>query len=197
VEAVPKTKMHGLTEAAFRSLLARLDNDLVRAGERYRRLHHKLAKFFTYEGAGAPEDCADEVINRVARRLEEGEPILDPERYALGVARLLFKEVMQRQRTTRAALVEVLRQSSPVAVSHAAEARIAALEACLDRLPPGARDLVIRYYQGERSAKIEERKALAAEHNIPPNALRNRVFRLREKLEQCLEASTPRQDAAK
>ena len=189
MDAASKQKSQALTEAAFHILLDRLDAEQTRAGEKYERLHRKLVKFFTYEGAECPEDCADEAINRVARRLENGEDIHDLDRYALGVARLLFKEVLQRQRVARAALLEVLRQAEAPAGRQRAEARIAALERCLERLPPGSRELIISYYHGERTGKIENRKRLAEQQKVEVNALRNRVFRLREKLERCLEGS--------
>jgi len=194
VEAVPKHKARGLTADAFNMLLDRLDADRSRAGEKYARLHRKLVKVFTYEGAESPEDCADEAINRVAKRLEGGESILDLDRYTLGVARLLFKEVLQRQRVARAALLEALRQSEIPTSTSDLESRIAALRICLERLPPESRDLIINYYQGERNAKITNRRKLAEQLRVPSNALRNRIFRLREKLERCLEAAINREE---
>lgn len=49
-------------------------------------------------------------------------------------------------------------------------------------LTPGERDLLVRYYQGERS--IRSRKALAEELGVPMNALRIRAHRLRRRVEQ-------------
>jgi RNA polymerase sigma factor (sigma-70 family) len=192
VQPVPKRKARGLTEAEFNTLLDRLDRDRTLAGERYKRLHNKLVKFFTYEGSDCPEDSADETINRVARRLEDGEGIQYLDRYALGVARLVYKEDLQRQRVARAAVLEVLRQTEDASGKQRSEARIAALQSCLDRLSPDSRDLILRYYRGERTSKIDNRKKLAQELGVPPNALRNRVFRLREKLERCLESAMSR-----
>ena len=59
-----------LTEEAFARLLARLDPDAEKAGEKYRALHQKLVKFFDWHGARYPEEGADETLNRVARKVE-------------------------------------------------------------------------------------------------------------------------------
>lgn len=64
------------------------------------------------------------------------------------------------------------------------EQRLAALEASLAELPAESRDLIVRYYEGEKSVRIRNRRALAEQLGIPPNALRIRMHRLREKLER-------------
>src|ERR671938_30866 len=61
-----------LTAEAFTKLLARLDPDRERAGEKYEELRRTLVKFFEWRGAPFPEDQADETFNRVARKLDEG-----------------------------------------------------------------------------------------------------------------------------
>jgi DNA-directed RNA polymerase specialized sigma24 family protein len=50
------------------------------------------------------------------------------------------------------------------------------------------RELIIKYYQGEKGNKIKNRKDLAESLGIPPNALRIRVHRIREKLETEVES---------
>jgi DNA-directed RNA polymerase specialized sigma24 family protein len=49
------------------------------------------------------------------------------------------------------------------------------------------RELVLRYYQADGRQKIEERKHLAEELGIAPNALRIRAYRIRVALQKCLE----------
>ena len=62
----------GLNAPAFQRLLARLDADPARAGERYEDLRRTLVRFFEWRGAPFPDDHADETFDRVARRLDEG-----------------------------------------------------------------------------------------------------------------------------
>jgi DNA-directed RNA polymerase specialized sigma24 family protein len=78
---------------------------------------------------------------------------------------------------------------SPGRVEFAEARTLEALRGCLDRLPGRSRELMFQYYQDEKIAKIENRKALASRLNIPLNALRSRAFRIRAWLENCVEKS--------
>ena len=53
----------------------------------------KLLKFFEWRGATAPEDHADEVLNRLARKIEHGEALRDLSSYSVGVARMMLLEI--------------------------------------------------------------------------------------------------------
>ena len=66
-----------LTAEAFAKLLACLDPDAETAGEKYEAIRQKLVKFFDWRGAHFPEDCADETLNRVTRKIDEGDVIQD------------------------------------------------------------------------------------------------------------------------
>ena len=84
-----------LTKEAFERLLSSLDARRDRAGEKYESVRRKLTEFFEARGSLSPADHADETINRVARKLEEGENVQDLSRYFYGVARLLLKETLR------------------------------------------------------------------------------------------------------
>jgi DNA-directed RNA polymerase specialized sigma24 family protein len=177
----------GLTAEAFEALLARLDPDRERAGERYEVIRHKLIRLFDWRGCEDPEDLADETINRVARRLAEGVQlgVSDPYSYCCGVAHLVFKEVCRnRDRERRRMEAE---PAVPLAVFPEPEEdeRYDALRGCLGRLPPNPRSLLLRYYEGED--RIRGRRRLAEELGIPLNALRIRVHRVRRAVEDCLQ----------
>lgn len=184
-----------LNQQAFDGLLAALDPDRNRAGEKYETLRRKLTKFFSWQGCSFPEDRADDALNRVARRLAEGEAIRDLGRYVYGVAQLISRESVAEQARARQAAGE-LRDARPS--SSAAEAHTACLERCLARLVPESRNLILRYYQGERGLRIRNRQALARELEIPLNALRNRALRLRERLAACVAgcAEQPERDVS-
>ena len=61
---------------------------------------------------------------------------------------------------------------------------LACLEYCLQQLSAENRRIIINYYQGEKGERIKNRKLMAEQLGIPANALRIRVHRIREKLEQ-------------
>jgi DNA-directed RNA polymerase specialized sigma24 family protein len=182
---------HGLGGSGFERLLALLDADRERAGERYEVIRRKLTKFFEWRGCLRPDELADETIDRVARRLADGELILadDPAGYFHGVAQNVLRETWARARREPEPLAdapEVPEDRAPGAGEALAERRLACLDRCLQRLAPESRRLVLAYY-GEGHA-IRNRRALAAELGIAPNALRIRMHRLRARLEACVQA---------
>ena len=174
-----------LTRQAFDRLLACFDSDRERAGEKYENLRCKLVKFFEWRAcAVAALDLADETINRVARRIDEGEIVRNLSNYAYGVARMIYLE-----RTKEWKREEAARESVPTETdredTHAKE-RLECFEICLQKFPDESRELIVAYYRDQRRAKIKLRKELAERLDIPLNALRIRAHRIRTKLEDCV-----------
>lgn len=174
-----------LTRQAFDRLLASLGPERESAALAYERLRLRLVKFFTWERCAEPEQCADETLNRVARRLEQGEEVRQLEHFALGVARLVMLE--ERARARRFATLAAEPAHVPSAAGET-ERALAALERCLDALPPEQRDFLLEYYRGGGRARSERRRQMAAELGIDLNALRNRAMRLRERVEASVRA---------
>src|SRR5262249_14687139 len=105
-EASTPGRKQDLTPTMFAKLLRWLDPDWERAGAKYETIRVKLIKYFEWRGSWLPEDHADETINRVARKLEEGETVRtgEPYTYFQGVARLILLEALRGQEKERAAL---------------------------------------------------------------------------------------------
>ena len=174
-----------LTQEAFDKLLDALDAERARAGDIYQETRSNLIRFFEWRGCPFPEDHADETINRVAKRILEGEDVRDVTKYFFGVARLLFLEI-QKARARELNALNNLPAADP-ASPDSAEARLDCLRHCLNGLAPDHRDLIIGYYQGEKSNKIKNRQILSERLRIPIGTLRMRALRLREQLEMCVE----------
>ncbi len=179
-----------LTERGFAKLLARLGDTPDRAGDGYEELRLMLVKFFEWRDSWFPEDDADETINRVIRKLEDGaEEIQNLEAYCLGVARLVFLERLrapERRRDDWESL-EPLAAPAPVGeVNDVEEARLKCFRRCMENLPSGTRELLVAYFQDERRARIDHRKQLVQELGISPEALRRRVKLARNKIEKCV-----------
>lgn len=184
---------HDLSREALERLLVLLDPDPARADRRYQQLRRRLMRLFEWRGGQFPEDLADETICRVARKLDEGVEIRadDPYRYFCGVAHLVFKEVLRERRRERQ-LLDPASWAPPVqACDEPDDERMEALQECLDRLAPDARDLILDYHEGERRERIENRRVIAGRLGVPLNALRIRVHRIRGRIERCVEKRLP------
>lgn len=178
-----------LSPQAFDRLLSALNDDRERAGEEYEKLRRVLVTFFDWRGCRSSEDLADETFNRVARRLEEGEIVRNVVDYCHGVARRLVFEAIPAQNKLQDDPGDFRDRSANAEDPeelHDRERRYAAFEHCLAKLSEEDRNLVIRYYQTEKRAKIDNRIAIAQSLGVNLNSLRVRVHRIRAKLEECL-----------
>lgn len=175
-----------LTEEAFARFLACLAADAEIAGQQYEKLHLKLVKFFDWQGAHFPEECADETLNRVVRKVEAGEVIRDIAAYCQGVARLVFLETLKHPDNKKVSLEEVNKVAAFAAEPEEADLRSQCFADCLRQLPAENQQLILAYYNEEKRLKIDNRQALAERLGIPLNALRSRAQRVRDKLETCV-----------
>lgn len=185
--AAPTRRKWVLTQEAFDRLLAALGPDRESAGEKYLEVRNNLIRFFEWRGCPFPEDHTDETINRVAKRACEGEEIRNPAGYFLGVARMLLLEIHKEQARERQALSELADAGAAPYQFEELEPRVECLDRCLGSLSAENRELILQYYQGEKGAKIENRKRLTGRFKVPVNTLRMRALRLREKLQVCVE----------
>jgi DNA-directed RNA polymerase specialized sigma24 family protein len=184
----PRTQIKWiLTQEAFDRLLLALGDDRDSGGAKYLEIRKNLVRFFEWRGCPFPEDHADETINRIARKVSEGEQILNPSGYAMGVARLLVLEIIKGRQREHLALNEMGSASESYAEATDGEERIECLRDCLQGLSDDNRQLILEYYQGEKGEKIRNRKKLIERLGIPVNTLRMRALRLREKLQGCVE----------
>jgi DNA-directed RNA polymerase specialized sigma24 family protein len=170
-----------LFQESFDALLDWLAPQRDDAGQRYEEIRTRLIKIFTCRGCHEPEELADETINRVTERLPEirGQYRGDRAKYFYGVANKVHLEYRRRKQP----VAEIM----PTVDSEETEVQFKCLEQCLDRLTAENRNLVLQYYQLERKAKIDQRKALAKSLGIRLNALRIRAHRIRATLQECLQ----------
>ena len=169
----------------FDALLARLSAD-GDAPLSYEKLRRRLVLYFQVHAPVEAEAACDDVIDRLARRIEEGTPIDNVPLYALGIARNVLLELRARQVRDRAAAAELGFEAETTTDDDDSAEKLAALRICLERLDDGGARLILAYYNGEGSERIRVRRALADRMKLGLNALRNRALRLREALEACL-----------
>lgn len=175
-------------EEPLAALLSRLDPDQTAAGQKYLELHLKLTRFFERRDVFSSEEHADEVIDRVSRKVAAGEQIESLGAYALGVAKRYFLELTRKPRFDSLDDDNALRAEPGAPAPAAEDARLACLDECVGRLGEGDRLLLFEYYEEERVAKIDSRRLIAQRLGVTANALRLRVFKLRAGLEKCIKA---------
>lgn len=180
-----------LKEDAFKLLLERLDSDHERSGEKYEDLRRMLLRLFEWRGATFVEERADETLNRLARKLDEGVNVQDVRAYAMQIARLVLLETFKSHDARRVAWEELpvepmIDERAVAAELEVKETNQRCLETCLQQLPKESRELILSYYQHTGRAQIERRAALAKALGLRRDALANRAQRLRDKLTDCV-----------
>ena len=183
---------------AFKRFLSWLDEGTDSRGERYIEIRRRLISYFDRKGCTASGEMADETLNRVARRLEEEGTIRDatPAQYCYVTAKFVLLEHFRKPEHQQVSLDGLSRADqlassrSSISFLDAATARKEKLDECLGRclqkLTPASRDLIESYYQGEREAKIQHRRELAARLGLSMNAITIPACRIRPDLEGCV-----------
>ena len=176
-----------LTPQAFDKLLANLSPDRDEAGTQYELIRTKLVRYFESRGVGSAEARADDTLNRVARRLDEGQQVENLVAYIYRTAYLVFLEALKEPGHD-----EIDPDKVPPVIPEPPfedtekERRQRCLDQCLSKLTTENRGLILGYYREEGRAKIDLRKQLADGLRIPLNALRIRAHRIRTNLESCI-----------
>ncbi len=153
----------------------------------YERLRIRLVAFFRLRFPAEAGDLADEALDRLARRLSAGTPVDSPERYALGIARLLVLEEGTRQKKERQAAIEAMRDLELSRLPTQPDPAEPALRACLESLGQEGATFILSYYAADGGAdRIERRQRMAELSGVTLNALRNRALRIRLALEKCV-----------
>lgn len=194
MDAPPSTKKNrALTQEEFDRLLAWLDSDAERAGQKYEKIRSTLIGRFRHLNRASPEALADKTIDRVAQILPK--VIADykgnPEPYFYSVAYYIYREDLQLPEAEP--LPETGLPDGNAASPYASfedepddEALDACLSHCLSRLDEDDRYLILGYYSGERQEKIRRRKELSEKLGVTPAYLRVLVRRIKVKLKKCI-----------
>jgi len=185
--ASPLNKKPGLTHEAFDRLLFLLDPDRERAGEKYEWLRLKLTRFFNSRACRAAEDRADEVFDRLARKIAEGEEIYNLPGYCLGIARLVWLEGLRNPETRQAPFEDLLVIPLPAKDDVERKLRLDCFNWCLREFPEADAALLVEYYSSEHSSRSDARREIAGRLRVPLNALRIRVHRIRAKFSECFD----------
>jgi DNA-directed RNA polymerase specialized sigma24 family protein len=168
------------------------DSNREAAGQKYELIRTSLIRIFVSNGFSDAEDLADEVINRVMKRLPEIRPgyVGEPARFFHGFARNVVREARRRPRNTDTMPV------IEITITHESD-EYECLIKCLKFLPAEKKELILDYYLYKGQDKIEHHKRMAIELGISDVALRGRAHQLRTSLEKCIKNCVSVQDKTK
>lgn len=173
------------TAEEFQKLLEWLGPDPEAASGKYGTIHRRLGRMFISRGCIDPEELADEVMNRVAVRIEEisktfsGDPALCFYGYVPYVYLEYRRDVKKRSEVEPTPIFihsEDQRQQEDDCLTH-----------CMEELTATRRYLFCRYFRAVKREKIDDRRKLAEELRVTPNGLRIRAHHIRRELRQCME----------
>lgn len=174
-----------LTAAAFERLLKVLHPERDKAAVEYERLRDRITGLLGWWGSPRASELADETLDRVARKLDEGAEVRAGSlgAYVRGVARMVFYEASRQPQADP--LPHDLDLSVPVTDDEQSPALVC-FDRCLEKLSAADRKNLLRYYDDAGERTIQARRRLADELGISTNGLRVRMHRLRDRLEQCV-----------
>jgi hypothetical protein len=153
-----------------------------RGVEKYEKIRQRIIRIYGNRGCGRADEIADKALDRFANKAKKlrltykGDPAL----YIYAIAKKVYREVLREESQT---ITPPPNRDDPAEV----ELRHAWLEHCLKLLKPESRDLILRFYYGEKREKIDNRKNLAAELGITSRALSLRALHIRQKLYDCVK----------
>lgn len=174
----------------FNDLLAWLDPNPDSAGSTYLDVQDSLVRIFAWRKCADPEGMADEVFDRVCRRLPELEREFEgnPRVYCYAVANNLIKEYQKKLKlNVLVEGVDVACEPPQDTEDTTTEFREQCLDECLQKLPERKRELILSYYSKNKHAKIVQRAEMARQLGISIETLRVRMSRMRRTLEACIE----------
>ena len=176
-----------LTQESFDLLLSWLHPVRDEAGQMYVKIRAHLVRNFASHGCSIPERLSDITMDRVAKKVPEiiDKYVGEREPYFHRVGYYVLREHFART------IEEVeLDPDLPIIEpdeneNEELEPYFQCLEKCMAQLAAEKRDLIRKYYRGDKATKIRLRKELAASLNIDLNALRIKALRIRRGLRKC------------
>ncbi len=179
------------TPEEFEKLLDWLDSDRDEAGRKYKNIQFRLTRILISRGCIDSETLVDEVMNRVAVRIDEivktyeGNPARCFQGFAEKICLEYFRDLKGRSDVDPPSCD--INNKNELERQREREQEDNCLTRCMDQLAIADNELFRRYFQDEKRARIDARKKLAAELRLTDNALRIKAHRIRLRLRRCME----------
>ena len=175
-----------LTSESFAKLLKALSSNGAEAAGLYTKLHKSLVRFFQLKGISEPDKAADETIDRVAEKINSQE-VGNLKGYAFGVAKFVYLEKLRREQIGQR-VVGGFYMKTAAYQKQGEHDEFEPLRECFGKLYKTERELLVSYFADLAADELSaHRQKMAERAEIDLNALRNRVSRLRRRLEECIK----------
>jgi len=189
IELPSMNKDRSLKEQDFNNLLNWLSTDREESGRKYEQIRLGLVRFFRFRGCNDPATLADETINRVASKIDRYE---ESSAGPISIFRGFASKIYLEYRTKIKMEVQLdadLPFHDPFAEVDVdkKESLHVCLESCLNTLDPVENEMVVSYYNNDKTSRFESRRAMAENLRINMGTLHTRVFRVRSTLKRCIE----------
>jgi DNA-directed RNA polymerase specialized sigma24 family protein len=187
-----------LSAEAFEKLLFNLDENAEKASLVYEDIRKRLIRQFRANQSQIAEEQADEVFNRIARKIYEEDFVLDknnPYPYFHQTARYILLEQQRHSRRRILGLDDLPMAEEPsynpeeilarFSERLRDEAGLRSLRECRESLSERDINLLDRYDAAKGKEKKTQRQQLAEETGKTVNALKISINRIRKKLIDC------------
>lgn len=154
----------------------------------YNELRNSLVRFFQVKGDSDPDEAADLTLDRAALKISKNTSIENLMGYCLGVARFIFLERVKRTKKLNDAAAEFYRRRNSSEIFQETDDELFVFRECLEELTNAEKLFLRSYFVDLPSSELEKRRRqICVENDITPNTLRLKVFRLRQRLENCVK----------
>jgi len=170
------------TREEFEKFLRWLGSAGDRSDRKFIFIQTRLIQILASRGCADAESLADEVINRVAVRIDTVvQKYSDPLRCCLGFVDNVHLEHLRDQRKKSNA-----REPPKPRPAEELESEDQCLQKCMEKLNRGEQRVFVQYFGGESPARTGARQELREELRLTANALRIQAHRLRMRLLECM-----------
>lgn len=158
---------------------------LERTGIEYANLHRAMTAFFNARGCGPDSEALADVtlLDRLARKLDEGTEVRNFVSYSKEIAKRVLKEYLKEREKFRKAARDLLYLMPAVQdFEEDTDLRRKCQESCIGSLSEPDRRLMIDYYVSGK-----DRGVLAEELGLLLATLRTHIHRLKRRLKKCVD----------
>lgn len=174
---------------SLQKLLEICSSNQDEAGVAYNELRNSLVRFFQIKGDSDPDEAADLTLDRVALKISKDTPIENLTSFCFGVARFIFLERLRQTKKLNGAADEFYRNRDlSQFAGETDDGEFSVFRECFEKLTSAEKLFLRDYFADMSSSELDKhRRQLSLENDITLNNLRLKVFRLRQRLENCVK----------